>query len=65
MISDAIRAKWKKRVDFLMKHQDYLSDWELEFLESVYDKVENDQELTMHQSKKLGEIYHKLESKIG
>lgn len=58
MISEKTKQKWNIRIDYCVEHQDELNDWELGFIESICLK---DKDLTIRESFKLGEIFHKLE----
>jgi hypothetical protein len=65
MISDATRDRWRRRVDFLVEHQERLGEWESQFVDSMSIKVENDQTLTLRESRKLAEVYHRIEGILG
>lgn len=55
-ITDEMRIRWKQQIAFLEDAQDRLSDWELGFIESVG----RGKDLSIRQSFKLGEIYHRV-----
>lgn len=55
-ITDEMRQKWNERIEFCIDNQGKLSDWEREFIDSIYGK--ND--LSIKQSFKLGEIYRRI-----
>lgn len=65
MIEEERKAMWKERLAFCIKYTDRLSDWEIGFIDSIDSQFDKKGELTLKQSFKLGQIYHKLEEEIG
>lgn len=55
-ITDEMREKWKKRIDFLKNKPGLLSEWELSFV----DSIDKGKDLSLKQSFKLGEIYRRI-----
>jgi len=64
-ISNQTRRKWAKRVAFCLEQQNLLTDWELDFIESIDKQLDEKNDLTLRQSFKLGEIFKRMEEKIG
>jgi len=66
MISKNTRERWQHQVDYL---EDTgfaeCSDWELSFIDSISASLDQGKELTMKQSSKLGQIFHRINGKVG
>lgn len=52
-------SRYLDELDDLLAVDGGLSDWELEFVESVHDQVQDGRELTDRQIEKIGEIWDK------
>jgi hypothetical protein len=66
MISKTTRKRWQDRVDFLENDGwSECSNWELSFIDSVSTALEQGRDLTFKQSSKLGDIFHRVERKLG
>ena len=66
MISRKTREQWSSRIKYCIENQSGLTDWELGFIESLnsmrcFKDNELNMDLSLKQSYKLGEIYHRLE----
>ncbi len=64
-ISNQTRRKWAKRIAFCWDQQDLLTGWEIGFIESIDKQMDEENDLTLRQSFKLGEIFKRVEEKIG
>lgn len=64
-VSEETRARWRRRLDFILENSHLLSDWEEGFIDSVELWLSRGVDLTMKQSSKLSEIYHEVEGKTG
>lgn len=48
-----------------MEYQDVLTDWELGFIESMDALLDENTDLSIRQSFKLGEIFKRVEGVVG
>ena len=55
----------KKRIQYCRDRDEYLNEWEREFLESVQDGIFKYNNITWPQQKTLSKIYTKIISKQG
>ncbi len=51
---------WSKQLDYCIEKQEKLSDWEIDFMSSIYKDFNEKRELSIRQSFKLNEIYNKI-----
>lgn len=65
MVSEESRKKWRDRIAFIRQHSQGLTEWESEFVTSMRKLMENGHDLTLAQSSKLNQIFHKREEAIG
>jgi hypothetical protein len=65
MVTTEIRYKWHNRICYLVSHDEFLSEWEMDFIDSLDDRLSKGRDLTSAQVSKLYEIYHKIEEKVG
>jgi len=55
-----------KKLDFIMDYgEDYLTDWEMEFIDNISIAVSEGKKLTWKQQKCLNKIFVKIESRVG
>jgi len=59
------RHKWKYRIEFLEERTEHLNQWEIHFIASLSKWLSEDKDLTMGQSFKLGEIFHRVVGEVG
>jgi len=65
MISDETREKWKSELAYIQTYGlDYLNEWETEFLDSVIELLEFDEDLSFAQSKVLRRIFDKIQREV-
>jgi hypothetical protein len=64
MITQEMRDKWTRHIAFCKKHTNKLDEWSLGFIDSIDKLISEKKDLTIKQSFKLGEIYHKIEEAI-
>ena len=64
MISEETRNKWDEKINLCIEFQDYLSEWELGFIDSLSARRDDGLDLTHKQSKKLNEIFDKVMEKV-
>lgn len=61
MVNEKISSKWRPRAKYCSKHSSELNDWEQAFVDDIIAKLDRNEELTIKQSFKLGEIFHRIE----
>lgn len=65
MITEATRRRWKRQLSAVQTAAECdmldLSDWEVDFVESVEKLLNEDKDLSFKQSCKLGRIYDRAE----
>ena len=64
-ISNQTRRKWAKRVVFCLEYQNLLTDWELGFIEKMDILLDQNVDLSLRRSFKLGEIFKRVEGVVG
>ena len=64
MISAEQKKKWDHRIEYLKNRTEYLSDWELSFVDSIDSCRSAQEDLTFNQVHKLYEIYHKVNEEV-
>ncbi|MBA7543945.1 hypothetical protein ES705_36289 [subsurface metagenome] len=67
MISERKRKEWNSRIRFLelVVGPEKLNEWEWNFVTHMEAIRMNEWDLTIKQSFKLGQIFHKYEEKLG
>jgi len=65
MTPEEYRARWHNRVDFCIAHTDKMSDWEVAFVDDMNTVLDRGRDLTLRQSFKLNEVYHKVQEAVG
>jgi hypothetical protein len=66
LVSDETRAKWRQRIDFIAENGDgTLSEWEEGFVQDIERRIASGKDLTLAQSAKLNEVFHKVEEAVG
>ena len=67
MVSEETRKRWQERIEFLTATDaiDRLSEWENDFVDSIQIRLSQGKDLTLNQSSKLNQIFHKVEEMIG
>lgn len=59
------RKRWRERVDFILEYPDRLNDWEATFAQDIEKRLSENKDLTLSQSSKLNQIFHKMEEAMG
>lgn len=59
-ISDETRQKWDDKINYCIEQQDHLTEWEMEFIDSLSDWRSKERDLTHKQSKTLNRIFEKV-----
>jgi hypothetical protein len=65
MVSEETRKKWNERIAFILEHGDSLTDWEAAFAQDIEKRLSDGHDLTLAQSSKLNQVFHKVEEAIG
>ena len=67
LVSDETRKKWRERVDYLLEeeHASRLNDWEAGFVQDMEQRLANEKDLSLAQSYRLNEIFHRIEEAVG
>jgi hypothetical protein len=65
LVSEETRKKWAHYIEFLTAHPDWMTFWEMEFTKSIADWLSGGRDLTLNQSFKLGQVFHRVEERIG
>jgi hypothetical protein len=67
LVSDETRKKWRERVDYLLEedHASRLNDWEAGFVQDMEQRLANGRDLSLAQSYRLNEIFHRIEEAVG
>ncbi len=60
-----MRKRWDHRIEFLLEYHKHMSDWEVEFVDSLSMHRSNGENLSMKQSAKLTEVFHRIEERVG
>jgi len=64
MITDKTREKWDEKIDSiftcLVAGNISCTDWEIEFIDSIFEKREKGIDLSYRQSKTLNKIFGKI-----
>ena len=61
MISKKTKDRWQEIIDSAGNNDHLLTDWEREFVDSIYIQIAQGRELSMKQSK----VLHRIAEKIG
>jgi len=60
---------WYDRTEFLMDHlvddRIALTEWEMTFIQDIEKRLSEEKDLTLSQSSKLNEIFHRIEEAVG
>ena len=59
-ISDETRERWKKWTAVLLEKAEHLTDWEVEFVDSIDKWLSDGKDLTWRQSKALRELFEMM-----
>ena len=69
LVSAKTRQMWHDRTEFLMDHllddRIALTEWEMTFIQDIEKRLSEERDLTLSQSSKLNEIFHRIEEAIG
>ena len=67
LVSEDTRKKWHERINFLLEDRlsDVLSEWESGFIQDIEKWLTDGKDLTLAQSSKLNEVFHRVEERIG
>ena len=66
MISIHTKKVWDDRIAYVLEYGDqFLSEWEREFVDSLEIRRSKGTDLTQKQSRKLTEIFRRIEEEIG
>jgi hypothetical protein len=65
LVSEESRKRWRARVAFLLEHPEGLTDWEAAFAQDIEKQLSEGRDLTLPQSSKLNQIFHKVEEAEG
>ena len=65
LVSEAARKKWNERVAFVLEHPKGLTDWEAAFAQDIKKQLSEGRDLTLAQSSKLNQVFHKVEETTG
>jgi hypothetical protein len=60
MISEETKNKWRDKINFCVDNQDKLSEWEMDFIDSIDDWLSKGKDLTHKQTKVLNRIFEKV-----
>ena len=67
LVSEETRKRWSERVEYLLEdeHALRLNDWEAGFVQDIEKRISDGKDLTLAQSSKLNQIYHRIDEEIG
>jgi hypothetical protein len=69
LVSAKTRQMWYDRTEFLMDHlvddRIALTEWEMTFIQDIEKRLSKEKDLTISQSSKLNEIFHRIEEAVG
>ena len=65
LVSEETRAKWRRYIEFLTAHPDWMTLWEMEFAKSIAEWLAGGRDLTLNQSFKLAQVFHRVEERVG
>jgi hypothetical protein len=69
LVSAKTRQMWYDRTEFLMDHladdRIALTEWEMTFIQDIEKRLSEEKDLTLSQSSKLNEIFHRIEEAVG
>jgi hypothetical protein len=65
LVSAETRKRWSERLAFLLDNAEELSEWEAGFVQDIERRLAEGKDLTLAQSSKLNEVYHKVEEAVG
>lgn len=64
-ISEHTRRRWSDQVQYLLDHAEEMTDWEVEFVDSMEELLSRGADLSMKQSFKLRQIYDDVQEEVG
>lgn len=64
-ISNQMRRKWRRRIDYLIERQEDMNDWERGFVDDMDKRLSEEKDLTIGQAYKLGEIFKEIDEGVG
>jgi len=62
-ITESMRHRWDRRIEYLVGHADDLTDWEIEFVDSLDASRSTGKDLTFRQVQALYRIYNMISGK--
>jgi hypothetical protein len=66
LVSEETKKRWRDRLDYLLgTHEGELSEWEEGFVQDIERTMEKGKLLSLAQSSKLNQIFHKVEEARG
>ena len=66
LVSEETKKRWRERLDYLLETKDgELSEWEEGFVQDIERLMEKGKPLSLAQSSKLNQIFHKVEEARG
>jgi hypothetical protein len=66
LVSEETRKRWRSRLDYLLStNEGELSEWEEGFVQYIEQAMAKSKDLTLAQSSKLNQIFHKVEEARG
>jgi hypothetical protein len=66
LVSEGTRKTWRKRVDFILEHgRGLLVAWEWILVHDIEQALGAGRDLSLEQSAKLNEVFHRLEEAVG
>lgn len=65
LVSPETRLRWKERIAFLLDNPETLTDWEAGFVQDIEKRLADERDLTLAQSAKLNQVFHRVEERIG
>jgi hypothetical protein len=66
IVSDETRKRWRERLEYLLEtNEGELSEWEEGFVQDIERRMESGKDLSLAQSSKLNQIFHKVEEARG
>lgn len=67
LVSEETRKKWRERINWLLQDEVTvkLTEWESGFVQDIEKWIADERDLTLAQSSKLNDVYHRVEERIG
>lgn len=63
-MSEEIINRWEEKINYCITFSNGLNDWEAKFIDSIVIHFDTYNSLTFRQSKKLNQIFDKLQRKF-